>query len=97
VFNYIFLHLMTLGGNDTLIGTCLLMTCVAEIPLFWVAHAFIRHLGAFGTLSLSFLGFVMRCWWYASLTSAWWVLPAGTCIAHAAPRTLPHAQAHLRP
>jgi MFS family permease len=75
---YLFLLLTDLGGSGTLLGLCLAMNCVGEVPLFYYSGALIKKLGVTMSFNLAMAAYVIRLGAYALLPwypTLWIVLP----------------------
>ena len=76
ITTFLFLWLAELGGQETLFGVCLALTCVSEVPVFFFAGAIIARLGTGAVLALALATYAVRFVYYALLTQPWAVLPA---------------------
>ncbi len=75
---YLFLLLTDLGASGTLLGLCLAMNCVGEVPFFYYSGALIKKLGVTMALNLAMAAYIVRLGAYALLPwypSLWIVLP----------------------
>jgi MFS family permease len=75
---YLFLLLTDLGANGTLLGLCLLVNCVGEVPLFYYSGAIIKKMGVTMSFNLAMAAYVIRLGAYALLPwypTLWIVLP----------------------
>ncbi|GMH43310.1 hypothetical protein BSKO_11232 [Bryopsis sp. KO-2023] len=75
--NFLFLYLDQLGAPEYLMGLSLLVTCSAEVPIFFVMDHILRYVGIQATLHMVMGTFIVRLVAYvmlASMGSPWWVL-----------------------
>ncbi|KFM78779.1 Major facilitator superfamily domain-containing protein 6, partial [Stegodyphus mimosarum] len=76
IWNYELWYLQDLGAHQTLLGLSVAVQCLAaEVPFFFFAGWFIKKLGHFYCLSISFLAFAIRLGLYSILENPWLVLP----------------------
>ena len=72
----LFVFLKGLGASELLMGICLTLNCVAEVPAFFYFNKILDKLGVRGVLYLSFFMVTARIVYYAFLTVPWLVFPA---------------------
>lgn len=75
---YLFVYLDLLGAPPALLGTCLLMICCAELPVFAYSGEILNFLGYSGALHLALGAFCCRLAVYSSLhlmSTYWMVAP----------------------
>jgi hypothetical protein len=63
---YLFLLLSDLGANGTLLGLCLTVNCLAEVPVFYYSGALIKRLGVELALNLALGAYCVRLIAYAA-------------------------------
>lgn len=78
---FLFVYLETQPGSSRfLFGMCLLVTCVAEVPVFHYSGGFLRRFGHSAMLMAALVAYTLRILWYSYVVpaagDAWWVLPA---------------------
>lgn len=57
---YLFLFLSDLGASGTLLGLCLTMNCISEVPVFYFSGIMIKKMGVQASLNLGMAAFVLR-------------------------------------
>lgn len=72
----LFQWLLELGASNTLLGVSLLVTCVSEVPMFFVSAPLLERFGHVPVLFVSLVAYALRLLYYSVLTDPWWTLPA---------------------
>ncbi|KAG7674534.1 putative Major facilitator superfamily domain-containing protein 6-B [Nannochloris sp. 'desiccata'] len=75
---YLFLLLTDLGASGTLLGLCLAINCVGEVPFFYFSGAIIKRLGVTVSFNLAMVAYIIRLGAYALLPlypTLWIALP----------------------
>ena len=62
---YLFLELSELGAKGTLLGVCLTMNCIGEVPFFYYSGAIIKKLGVYPSLNIGMAAYCLRLGCYA--------------------------------
>jgi len=71
---FLFWHLQNLGGSQLLLGLCMLLNCLPEVPMLFMSGHIMRYLGLPRCLYLVCVAAAVRFAVYSMLTSPWWVL-----------------------
>ncbi|XP_054723034.1 major facilitator superfamily domain-containing protein 6-like [Uloborus diversus] len=76
VATYEFWFLEDMGASQSLLGLAVAMQClVGEVPLLFSSGWFIKKLGYFPCIVISFSGFALRLGLYSVIKNPWLVLP----------------------
>jgi MFS transporter, PPP family, 3-phenylpropionic acid transporter len=75
VHNYVFLYLLDLGANETLMGLSQTVATLSEMPVFFFSAILLRKFGARGMLLMALAAYVVRLLAYTLLPPVWLVLP----------------------
>jgi hypothetical protein len=73
-----FVYLRQLGGDLTLMGVCLFVTCLIEVPVFYFGSRLIKKAGVLGCFTIIAIAYSIRFFAYSSMhkfTSLWYILP----------------------
>ena len=62
---YLFLLLSDLGAKGTLLGLCLTLNCVGEIPFFYYSGDIIKRIGVQHSLNIAMGAYCLRCGCYS--------------------------------
>ena len=76
ITNFIFIWLEELGGDETLMGISLAVTCSTEVPLFYFSEALIKRWGHLNLLVAALVCYGIRLVIYAVIVHPWAVMPA---------------------
>ena len=71
---FLFWHLQTLGGSQLLLGLAMLMNCLPEIPMLFLAGRIMKAMGMVRCLYLVCVAQAVRYLAYSFLSDPWWVL-----------------------
>ncbi|DBA66577.1 TPA: hypothetical protein ACH3X2_002234 [Trebouxia sp. C0005] len=74
---YLFLYLDELGGSEMLMGLCITVTCIVELPIFAANNWILKKLGVNSVIHITLAVCVIRMAAYSTMhmwNSLWWVL-----------------------
>ncbi|KAL3145053.1 hypothetical protein ABBQ32_003542 [Trebouxia sp. C0010 RCD-2024] len=74
---YLFLYLDELGGSEMLMGLCITVTCIVELPIFAANNWILKKLGVNSVIHVTLAVCVIRMAAYSTMHlwgSLWWVL-----------------------
>lgn len=71
---FLYWHLSTLGGTKVLFGLCMLVNCLPEIPIMFLAGRIIQTLGYVNMLYVTLIAYAVRLTVYSFITNPWTVL-----------------------
>lgn len=80
-YNFLFWMLQDLRGPESVMGFCITISTLAEIPMLFFSKEIIHRLGHGGVASLSLMVLAGRTFYYSFLWTPWAVLPAETLHA----------------
>ncbi|XP_066282411.1 major facilitator superfamily domain-containing protein 6-like [Branchiostoma lanceolatum] len=72
---FAFWYLKDLGGSQLLLGLCLTVNCIAEVPFFFFSGKLIEKISHKGVFSLSLFCFSLRFLFLSLLVNPWWAIP----------------------
>ncbi|CAH1261838.1 MFSD6 [Branchiostoma lanceolatum] len=72
---FAFWFLKDLGGSQLLLGLCLTVNCIAEVPFFFFSGKLIEKISHKGVFSLSLFCFALRFLFLSLLVNPWWAIP----------------------
>ncbi|XP_066282413.1 major facilitator superfamily domain-containing protein 6-like [Branchiostoma lanceolatum] len=72
---FAFWYLKDLGGSQLLLGLCLTVNCIAEVPFFFFSGKLIEKISHKGVFSLSLFCFALRFLFLSLLVNPWWAIP----------------------
>ncbi|XP_033734703.1 major facilitator superfamily domain-containing protein 6-like protein B [Pecten maximus] len=75
-YNFLFWMIQDLNGSESVMGLCITISTVVEIPMLFFSKEIIQRLGHGGVASLSLLMLSGRTLYYSFLWTPWAVLPA---------------------
>ncbi|XP_078591661.1 major facilitator superfamily domain-containing protein 6-like [Branchiostoma floridae x Branchiostoma japonicum] len=72
---FAFWYLKDLGGSQLLLGLCLTVNCIAEVPFFFFSGRLIEKISHRGVFSVSLFCFALRFLFLSLLVNPWWAIP----------------------
>ncbi|XP_060067127.1 major facilitator superfamily domain-containing protein 6-like protein B [Ylistrum balloti] len=75
-YNFLFWMIQDLQGSESIMGLCITISTIVEIPMLFFSKGIIQRLGHGGVASLSLLMLAGRTLYYSFLWTPWAVLPA---------------------
>ncbi|CAH1261693.1 MFSD6 [Branchiostoma lanceolatum] len=75
---FLFLHLKDLGARQTVLGTCVFVKTVAEIPVYVISDWIIRKLGHATALGGGFVVYGLKFLLYSFVSNPWWAVAIDT-------------------
>ncbi|XP_069123486.1 major facilitator superfamily domain-containing protein 6-like protein B [Argopecten irradians] len=75
-YNFLFWMIQDLDGSESVMGLCISISTIVEIPMLFFSKEIIQRLGHGGVASLSLLMLSGRTLYYSFLWTPWAVLPA---------------------
>jgi MFS transporter, PPP family, 3-phenylpropionic acid transporter len=78
ISGFLYVYLASLGAPTLLVGACLVMTCVTELPTFMFSGRILARTGYRGALDIGLCAFCLRLAAYSTINfapSVWFVVP----------------------
>lgn len=75
ISNFLFWYLEDIGSNETIMGLCILVNTLSEIPVLLYGDYLVRYLGPAGTTCFSMVFCSIRVFVYSFVYSPWYFLP----------------------
>ncbi|GAB1602768.1 major facilitator superfamily domain-containing protein 6-like [Argonauta hians] len=75
ISNFLFWYLEDIGSNETIMGLCILVNTLSEIPVLLYGDHLVRYLGSAGTTCFSMVFCSLRVFVYSFVYSPWYFLP----------------------
>ena len=71
---FLFWHLQSLGATQLLLGLCMFMNCVPEVPILFLSGKIIKKVGEIRCLYITAFAYAVRFLAYSFLLNPWMVL-----------------------
>ena len=84
-YNFMFWIIKDLNGPETIMGLCITVSTLAELPMLMFSQNIVGRIGHAGVVSISMVILALRTLYYSYLWTPWAVLPAE--ILHAVTHT----------
>ncbi|XP_019640591.1 PREDICTED: major facilitator superfamily domain-containing protein 6-like [Branchiostoma belcheri] len=72
---FAFWFLKDLGGSQLLLGLCLTVNCIAEVPFFFFSGKLIEKISHKGVFTVALFFFALRFLLLSLLVDPWWAIP----------------------